>query len=225
VRCGCGGEYPGHGSCRDRTLIKTAADALSVLQQRVEQLEQQVRELEDNREFSRQGLEAAERERDEFKTLANIGIWHDDCRPNRHMAARELAKSQAIIDKLADTVSTLTREKEAAEHRELQLRSAIAGIGEHQAKLDHLTIVKLAMSQRDRLEAAEATIASITADRDHWKRTAELWRVQCSEDRATLASLRKLAKEATNGWACFAKRKNELDEIGRIHAAIDAVKG
>ena len=195
MRCGCGGEYPGHGSCRDRTLIKTAADALSVLQQRVEQLEQQVRELEDNREFSRQGLEAAERERDEFKTLANIGIWHDDCRPNRHMAARELAKSQAIIDKLADTVSTLTREKEAAEHRELQLRSAIAGIGEHQAKLDHLTIVKLAMSQRDRLEAAEAMIAS----------------------------LRSLAKQATNGWACYARTKLEHNDIARLHREIDAL--
>jgi chromosome segregation ATPase len=143
-------------------------DAVTILQQRVEQLEEEqmltVRIVERHsalRQSAEQRLEAAERERDAYRALAKIGIWHDDCRPNRHMAARELAKSQAIIDKLADTVSALTREKEAAEHRELQLRSAIAGIGEHQAELDHLTIVELAMSQRDRLEAAEATIASL----------------------------------------------------------------
>lgn len=30
----------------------------------------------------------------------------------------------------------------------------------------------------------------------------------------------RLAKEATNGWACYAKRKIELDEIARLHSAI-----
>jgi hypothetical protein len=46
-------------------------------------------------------------ERDEYRTLAAIGTWHAECRPNRHMAARELQKSQAVIDKLADTISAL----------------------------------------------------------------------------------------------------------------------
>lgn len=35
----------------------------------------------------------------------------------------------------------------------------------------------------------------------------------------------KLAKEATNGWACYAKRAIEHDEIARLHREIDALKG
>jgi len=34
--------------------------------------------------------------------------------------------------------------------------------------------------------------------------------------------LATLAKEATNGWACFAKRKSEHDGIARLHREIDA---
>ena len=30
-----------------------------------------------------------------------------------------------------------------------------------------------------------------------------------------------LAKQATNGWACYATRKIEHDEIARLHGAID----
>jgi hypothetical protein len=30
----------------------------------------------------------------------------------------------------------------------------------------------------------------------------------------------KLARYATNGWACFAKRKREFDEIARLHREI-----
>ena len=33
----------------------------------------------------------------------------------------------------------------------------------------------------------------------------------------------RLAREATNGWACYAKRKIELDEIARLHRELDAV--
>ena len=50
------------------------------------------------------------RERDDYRTLAEIGTWHKDCRPNREMAARELAKSQAIINKLADEITQLQAE-------------------------------------------------------------------------------------------------------------------
>lgn len=49
----------------------------------------------------------AEAEAAELRTLAQIGTWHKDCRPNRHMAARELQKSQAIINQLADTITEL----------------------------------------------------------------------------------------------------------------------
>lgn len=43
----------------------------------------------------------------ELRTLAKIGTWHNDCRMNRKQAAQELEKSQAVINKLADTVSQL----------------------------------------------------------------------------------------------------------------------
>ena len=46
-------------------------------------------------------------QRDTYRTLAGIGTWHSDCRPNRHMAAREIEKSQAVINKLADEITTL----------------------------------------------------------------------------------------------------------------------
>ena len=37
-----------------------------------------------------------------------------------------------------------------------------------------------------------------------------------------VATLIRLAKEATNGWACYAKRKIEHDDIARLHREIDA---
>ncbi len=40
----------------------------------------------------------------------------------------------------------------------------------------------------------------------------------------SMEELRRLAKEATNGWACFAKRNCEHDEITRLHKAIDAAE-
>jgi hypothetical protein len=39
----------------------------------------------------------------------------------------------------------------------------------------------------------------------------------------TLTVAVRLAKEATNGWACYAKRKIEHAEIARLHQAIDAL--
>lgn len=55
------------------------------------------------------------RQRDALKVFAGIGTWHDECRPNREMAARELAKSQAVIDKMADTVTGLRAQLDAAQ--------------------------------------------------------------------------------------------------------------
>lgn len=34
--------------------------------------------------------------------------------------------------------------------------------------------------------------------------------------------LRTIARQAANGWACYATRKREYDEIARLHEAIDA---
>jgi hypothetical protein len=38
---------------------------------------------------------------------------------------------------------------------------------------------------------------------------------------AKVATLRSLAKRAVNGWACYAKRKLEHEEIAQLHRAID----
>jgi hypothetical protein len=39
-----------------------------------------------------------------------------------------------------------------------------------------------------------------------------------------IAAAVRLAMEATNGWACYAKRKIELDEIGRLHRELKALR-
>lgn len=52
-------------------------------------------------------LAVVKAENEELRTLAKIGTWHNECRPNRQQATKELAKSQAIIDKLADTITEL----------------------------------------------------------------------------------------------------------------------
>lgn len=46
-------------------------------------------------------------ERNKYRTLANIGAWHEDCRPNREMAARVIGNQQQANNKLADTISEL----------------------------------------------------------------------------------------------------------------------
>lgn len=66
-------------------------------------------------------LREAQEEIARLKTLANIGTWHNECRPNREMAARELQKSQTVIDKLADQISTLNASQD-------RLREALAEI-------------------------------------------------------------------------------------------------
>jgi hypothetical protein len=40
-----------------------------------------------------------------------------------------------------------------------------------------------------------------------------------------LKSALKLAREATNGWGCYAKRGIEHDEIARLHHAITEAGG
>ena len=40
-------------------------------------------------------------------------------------------------------------------------------------------------------------------------------------DRDPIEQAIKLAREATNGWACFAKRESEHREIARIHKSLD----
>ena len=42
--------------------------------------------------------------------------------------------------------------------------------------------------------------------------------------REALTTTKRLAREATNGWACYAKRKIEHDDISRIHRALDHIE-
>jgi hypothetical protein len=46
-----------------------------------------------------------------------------------------------------------------------------------------------------------------------------------TEVEAQRDELLRLAREATNGWACYATRKVEQDEIARLHAAITKAEG
>ncbi len=62
--------------------------------------------LRERRDALNQENAALKASRDEYRALAKVGPWCNDCRPNRHKAAQELLKSQAVIDKLADTISS-----------------------------------------------------------------------------------------------------------------------
>lgn len=79
-------------------------------------------------------LAEREQELQTYKTLAKVGTWHNDCRPNRLMAARELDKRQAVIDKMADAVSEANRAREAAESTLSALRALLEPIGELEQK-------------------------------------------------------------------------------------------
>lgn len=52
--------------------------------------------------------------------------------------------------------------------------------------------------------------------------SAEWWRQVAQGLGVEVARMKRLAKEATNGWACHATRKREHDEIARLHREIDA---
>lgn len=41
---------------------------------------------------------------------------------------------------------------------------------------------------------------------------------------AQIATLVSIAKRAVNGWACYAKRQIEHEEIARLHREIDALR-
>jgi flagellin-like hook-associated protein FlgL len=48
-------------------------------------------------------------------------------------------------------------------------------------------------------------------------------RRELAEARAEIARMKRLALEATNGWACRATREIELDEISRLHQEISSL--
>lgn len=76
-------------------------------------------------------LDEMRRQRDEFKALASVGVWHKDCRPNRHKAADEILKSQQRIDALADQLIELRAERDA-------LAARLAAVPELLAEQRHI---------------------------------------------------------------------------------------
>lgn len=59
-----------------------------------------------------------------------------------------------------------------------------------------------------------ATRSCISAQGHQSPHTFEPWRYNVTPPAV------RLAKEATNGWACYAKRQIEHDEIARLHREI-----
>jgi hypothetical protein len=97
-----------------------------------------------------QTIQKLTEERNTYKTLAGIGAWHNDCRPNRQQAARELQKSQAIIDKLADRITALEADLAAARQDCDTMRQCSAAEA-HRGD-----------TARANLKAAQQTIAGLT---------------------------------------------------------------
>jgi hypothetical protein len=60
-----------------------------------------------------------------YKTLAKVGRWHNDCRPNRVQAARAIENQQSVIGKMADAVSEANRLRETAEAEAQALREQL----------------------------------------------------------------------------------------------------
>jgi len=137
------------------------------------------------------------------------------------------AAAMQVHHRLCNPESVATLLLAAAEQRE-QLDAAQSKLAEWHAKM--LTEVPVTRTQQ---EAYEQQIATLTAERDAMRRRAEAaesdWQEVTAERDKTVAVLtherdeaRTLARQAVNGWACYAKRNAEHDEIAEIHAALDA---
>jgi hypothetical protein len=50
------------------------------------------------------------------------------------------------------------------------------------------------------------------------------WRADLDAVTKQRDDLLRIAQEATNGWACWARTKKEHDEIARLHGAIGSVQ-
>lgn len=109
-------------------------------------------------------------ERDDCKTLAGIGVWHKDCRPNRQTAAREIAKSQTVINRLADEITRLRRITEQALTEATMAANALGCIARAQYHHAEVTRLHIAIGLlRERLagtgtQASEGTSGSVPSE-------------------------------------------------------------
>lgn len=65
-------------------------------------------------------------ERDRYKTLAAIGVWHNDCRPNRRQAADTIAHLDDALKRQAALVTDLTAERDEARRRVESVRVVLS---------------------------------------------------------------------------------------------------
>jgi hypothetical protein len=136
-------------------------DSISVLQQRVEQLDDAHSRVVANyaeqayrAKSAEQRLEAAERERDESNQLAVA---------NAVAAQAEAERAEAAERELGEVNAKLRVSMPESEHlaKELYIRKQLLGDAVTDPK--HPPTAEMARSLRERLESAEATIASLPA--------------------------------------------------------------
>lgn len=145
------------------------------------------------------------------------------------LSAEALAKK---LEEQKEHQARTTRAWQKAEERVWLLQREIDRLGQKVADY-----VSEAAYERGRAEAAEQRAADLEAEveADKFRKRAlqdsidgcaqkvvEITAKQrAAEQRAEAA--KKLALQATNGWACYAKRGIEHEEIARLHAAIKAL--
>lgn len=83
-----------------------------------------------------------------------------------------------------------------------------------------LLATNLEVMQR-RYEVTDARVAELEQEREKHNQEASAALASYVEGARQIVQFRKLAKEATNGWACYARTQKEHAEIARLHTAID----
>lgn len=134
-------------------------------------------------------------------------------------------RARAAEAKCQTTEAERDEARKAAEQWRWQLATAKAEIDAAWFGIDHGYDIET----RAELEADARTngfkFGLAQAVHHIWKREPRVAELESRLTSLTQAQhrLMKLAKEATNGWACYAKGKLEHDEIARLHREIDAL--
>lgn len=138
--------------------------------------------------------------------------------------AEKYRQKRVMLEKAADTIERLEA-AEAVREQEMNTRQPISDE-------ESLSLVQTMDGQTWANAFCRATgfpdegwaltwfCNAIMAGYDHATRKAE---AAAQQERARLAEALRLATEATNGWACYAKRKIEHNDIARLHREISAV--
>ena len=133
----------------------------------------------------------------------------------------------------AEVIQWMTAEREKVVNV-VKSRHESAAAWRHGTDADHESARKMAQRQSGRLidktTAGEREQFAVREDRIAKKKGNEIRLFDAALDMLASAAAERephdvvlrLAKEATNGWACYAKRKIEHEEIARLHREIAA---